>query len=70
MNLLKRAGEPERFTSQFWPEQAQQEPSWSINLELGAKGVVSGHVLPGDVFHREMDDGLCIADIAWSTVEI
>lgn len=64
------AGEPERFNSEFWPEQALLDPSWSINLELGAEGVVSGHVFPGDVFYRETDDGLCVADIAWSTLEI
>ena len=45
-------------------------PSWSNNLELGAKGVVPGHDFPGDVFYREMDEGLCIPDIAWSPVEI
>lgn len=63
------AGEPERFNSEYWPDQALLDPSWSINLELGAEGGVSGQVLPGDVFYRETDDGLCIADIAWSTIE-
>lgn len=63
------AGEPERFHSEFWPEQALLDPSWNINLELGAEGVVSGQVFPGDVFYRETDDALCIVDIGWSTLE-
>jgi len=24
---------------------------------------------PGDVFYQETDDGLCLVDVAWSTVE-
>ncbi|UWX97377.1 hypothetical protein N2K95_01390 [Arthrobacter zhaoxinii] len=64
------AGEPERFNPAFWPERALLDASWNINLEHRAEGVVPGQVFPGDVFYRETDDGFCIADIAWSTVEI
>jgi hypothetical protein len=62
------AGEPEPFRGDYWEEQIPLDPAWSINLELGAEGAETGRVFPGDVFYRETADGLCVVDIAWSTV--
>jgi hypothetical protein len=62
------AGEPEGFTADYWPDQAALEPDWSINLEMGGSAE-DGRVFPGDLFFRDADDGLCIVDIAWWTVE-
>jgi hypothetical protein len=63
------AGEPEQFHAAYWKEQASLDPAWNINLELGVEVGASGHVFPNDVFYRETDEGLCVIDIAWSTVE-
>lgn len=62
------AEEPERFYAEFWPDRAPLEPSWNINLSLPAERVAPGSEHPGDVFYRETDDGLCVVDVAWSTV--
>lgn len=63
------AEEPERFVAEYWPDQAPLEPAWSINLSLPADRVAAGVEYPGDVFYRETDDGLCLVDVAWWTVE-
>jgi len=62
------AGEPERFVDEYWREQAALDPQWSINLEGLPEGAVPGTKFPGDVFMRETDDGLCVADVAWATL--
>lgn len=62
-------GEPERFVAEYWPDQAELDPAWSINLELPPGRVAAGHEYPGDVFYRETEDGLCLVDVAWWTVE-
>lgn len=62
------AGEPERFHADYWPEQEALDPVWNINLELGGDSAEPGLVFPGDVFYRETDAGLCVIDVAWSTV--
>lgn len=62
------AGEPEKFTAQYWPDQAALNPQWSINLEGLPAGAAPGNVYPGDVFFRETDDGLCMIDVAWVTL--
>ena len=62
------AGEPERFVPEYWDEQAALEPQWSINLEGLPEGVAPGDDFPGDVFYRETADGLCVIDVAWSTL--
>jgi len=65
----RSAGEPARFSDGYWPQQAGLDPAWNINLEnLVPGGPGLGATYPGDVFYRETDDGLCVIDIAWSTV--
>lgn len=62
------AGEPEEFTGKYWHEQAALDPQWSINLEGLPEGATPGSTYPGDVFYRETDDGLCVIDVAWTTL--
>ncbi len=59
-------GEPEKFTGTFWEDQAALEPDWSINLEMGVPE--EGSSVPGDLFFRDTDDGLCVVDLVWATV--
>ena len=63
------AEEPEQFVAEYWPEQAEHDPTWSINLSLPTGRVASGVEYPGDLFYREDDGGLCLVDIAWWTVQ-
>lgn len=62
------AGEPEKFTPEYWTDQVALAPQWSINLEGLPEGAVPGTRYPGDVFYRETDEGLCVIDIVWSTL--
>ncbi|MFD1494434.1 MULTISPECIES: hypothetical protein [Microbacterium] len=62
------AGEPEHFVADYWEKQAALDPQWSINLEGLPEGLSPGSTYPGDVFYRETDEGLCVIDIAWSTL--
>ncbi|HEY9310639.1 MAG TPA: hypothetical protein VIP82_22795 [Microbacterium sp.] len=62
------AGEPEQFSAEYWEEQAPLDPQWNINLEGPPEGLTPGSTFPGDVFYRETEDGLCVIDIAWSTL--
>lgn len=62
------AGEPERFVPGYWDAQVPLDPQWSINLEGLPEGAAPGSVHPGDVFYRETDEGLCVIDVAWSTL--
>lgn len=64
----RSAGEPERFIAEHWDVQAHLDPQWSINLEGLPDGATAGDEFPGDVFYREADDGLCVIDVAWSTL--
>ena len=64
----RSAGEPERFVADYWDEQVPLDPQWSINLEGLPEGANPGDKHPGDVFYRETDDGLCVIDVAWSTL--
>lgn len=59
-------GEPEKYTGTYWREQAPLKPDWSINLEMGVPE--EGSSVPGDLFFRETDDGLCVVDLVWATV--
>lgn len=65
----RSAGEPERFTGVFWAEQVSLDPQWSINLEGLPHGATPGDRFPGDLLYREGDDGLCLIDVAWTTLE-
>ncbi len=62
------AGEPERFVAEYWEEQVPLDPQWNINLEGLPEGLTPGSRFPGDVFYRETDEGVCVIDIAWSTL--
>ncbi|WP_431798577.1 hypothetical protein [Microbacterium kunmingense] len=62
------AGEPERFVSEYWPEQVALDPQWSINLEGLPEGVERWSRYPNYVFYRADGDELCIIDIAWATL--
>jgi hypothetical protein len=62
------AGEPEHFVGDYWEKQAVLDPQWIINLEGLPEGLTPGSTYPGDVFYRETDEGLCVIDIAWSTL--
>lgn len=62
------AGEPEEFVAEYWADQAALNPQWSINLEGLPEGAAPGSHYPGDVFYRETDDGLCVIDVAWTTL--
>ncbi|MGP9503915.1 hypothetical protein ACT3TS_17085 [Specibacter sp. AOP5-B1-6] len=64
----RSAGEPERFVPGYWEEQVPLDPQWNINLEGLPDGAKPGDKHPGDVFYRETDDGLCVIDVAWSTL--
>lgn len=63
------AGEPEKFSPEYWSAQAALEPQWSINLEGLPEGAAPGTDFPGNVFYRETDGGLCVIDVAWSTLD-
>lgn len=62
------AGEPEHFFADYWDKQVPLDPQWNINLEGLPEGLAPGSTFPGDVFYRETADGLCVIDIAWSTL--
>lgn len=64
----RSAGEPERFVAEYWGEQAPLDPQWNINLEGLPDGATPGDKFPGDIFYRETGDGLCVIDVAWSTL--
>lgn len=63
------AGEPEHFVAEYWDEQVPLDPQWSINLENVPDGARPGDTYPGDVFYRATDEGLCVVDVAWWTIE-
>ncbi|MBT2495151.1 hypothetical protein J7E45_05975 [Microbacterium sp. ISL-59] len=63
------AEEPGDFVAEYWPDQALRDPDWTINLSLPEERVAGGEEFPGDVFYRETEDGLCLVDVVWSTVE-
>jgi len=63
------AEEPERFVAKYWPDQVPLKPNWNIGLSLSAERVINGEEFPGYVFYRETDDGLCVVDVTWWTVE-
>lgn len=64
----RSAGEPERFSGDFWQAQAALDPQWNINVEGLPEGVAPGDTFPGDLFYRQSDEGLCVIDVVWSTL--
>jgi hypothetical protein len=63
------AEEPEPFVAEYWPEQVDLDPTWSINLSLPTGRVASGVEYPGNLFYRDDGGGLCLVDVAWWTVQ-
>lgn len=64
----REAGEPEQFHAPYWPEQADLDPQWNINLEMMPPGTRPGDEFPGDVFFRQSGTELCVVDVTWSTL--
>lgn len=64
----RSAGEPERFSSEYWDEQSLLDPQWNINVEGLPEGALPGDTFPGDLLYRETDAGLCVVDVVWSTL--
>lgn len=64
------AGEPEEFDAETSVDRPSLDAAWRINLEGTADGRVSGDVAPTDVFYREVNDRLCVADIIWQTIDL
>ncbi|MCW3493587.1 hypothetical protein [Microbacterium sp. SSM24] len=62
------AEEPERFVPEYWPNQAALDPAWSINVYVPSERQFEGMEMPGDVFFRQTDDGLCVVDVVWVTL--
>lgn len=65
----RAAGEPERFFADYWEDQVPLDPQWNINVEGLPDVAVAGDTFPGDVFFRETDEGPCLIDVAWSTLD-
>ncbi|MFK3676601.1 hypothetical protein ACI2IP_02655 [Microbacterium sp. NPDC090218] len=63
------AEEPERFVADYWPDQVPLEPNWNIGLSLPTDRVAAGVEFPGYIFYRESEEGLCVVDVSWWTVE-
>ncbi|MBH0109975.1 hypothetical protein I6E81_07330 [Salinibacterium sp. NG22] len=57
-----RAGEPEQFDADTSFDRPALDASWSINLEGWSE---TSDVSPSFVFYREIEDGLCVADVRW-----
>lgn len=62
------SGEPEQFNAETSVDRPLLDAVWRINLEGATVGRTSGEVSATDVFYRETDEGLCVADIIWQTV--
>ncbi|MBH0053005.1 hypothetical protein I6E74_02330 [Salinibacterium sp. SWN139] len=56
------AGEPEKFDAATSLDRPSLDASWSINLEGSSE---TSDVSPSFVFYREVEDGLCVADVRW-----
>lgn len=64
------AGEPEHFDPATSVDRPSLDATWRINLEGVGNGNPSGEDVPTDVFYRESDDGLCVADVIWQPREL
>lgn len=63
------AGEPEQFDPETSVDRPALDATWRINLEGAFLGGTSGKEVPTDVFYRETETGLCVADVMWQTVD-
>lgn len=63
------AGEPEQFDAETSVDRPSLDAAWRINLEGSGVGAAPGEAVPTDVFYRETDGSLCVADIIWQPVE-
>lgn len=62
-------GEPEQFDPTDSVDRPELDATWRINLEGTSLGETPEAETPTDVFYRETEDGLCVADVIWQTVE-
>jgi hypothetical protein len=63
------AGEPEQFDRATSVDRPSLDATWRINLEGAGMDGASGGSVPTDVFYREEESGLCVADVIWQTVD-
>lgn len=64
------AGEPEQFDESTSVDRPSLDATWRINLEGRAAGLPPGEAGPTDVFYREVDGELCIADVIWQVRDL
>lgn len=64
------AGEPERFDAETSVDRPELDATWRINLEGAGVNGTAGEEVPTDVFYRETETGLCVADVIWQPVFI
>lgn len=64
------AGEPEQFSPETSVDRPGLDATWRINLEGSGIGETSATDVPTDVFYRETEIGLCVADVMWQTVDV
>lgn len=64
------AGEPEQFYPATSVDRPGLDATWRINLEGAGMGETSSTDVPTDVFYRETETGLCVADVMWQTVDV
>lgn len=64
------AGEPEQFDPETSVDRPSLDATWRINLEGEGLSGTSGEEVPTDVFYRETETGLCVADVIWQTVDV
>ncbi|MEQ6898834.1 hypothetical protein [Microbacterium sp. KR10-403] len=64
------AGEPEQFDPETSVDRPALDATWRINLEGAGLSGTSGEEVPTDVFYRETETGLCVADVIWQSVDV
>ncbi|MGB4778871.1 hypothetical protein [Microbacterium sp.] len=64
------AGEPEQSDPETSVDAPGVDATWRINLEGLSASALSGEEVPTDVFYRETETGVCVADVIWQTIEV
>lgn len=63
------AGEPEEFDPETSVDRNGLEATWRINLEGAGQSGSTDKEVPTDVFYRETEAGLCVAEVIWQSVD-